>query len=85
MKRHGLLTLLVIPMMVGSCSSPIDRNTFDGDVEITVANQFGDKLGEGQYKEALNYNDDWFFHDSTQINYELALASSLAAGSSSLP
>lgn len=78
MKRRSLILITLIPFMACSCSNAVTKTMID----ITMTNQFGDEIGEGEYTDSCEYNDDWFFEDLSELNYGLALLSSMTGGAS---
>jgi len=93
MKKSKFLTVLAIPFLVAGCSqeqtsssSPTSgvephENT-RVEVDVKMASNFADTIGEGEFTAKCVYDDDWFFKDSSKINYELALASAMTGGAS---
>ena len=52
------------------------------DVNVRMTSNFGEQIGENEYDDNCFYSDYWFVEDSYNLNYELALMSSMAGGAS---
>ena len=52
------------------------------DIEVRMVSHFGEEFGESEFTDTALYSDYWFLDDSKEVNYELALMSSMVDGAS---
>ena len=85
MKFSKLFVLSTIPFLLVSCKGNTEQllpNCERKEVEAEIASNFGSTVGEDTFKEKCIYDDSWFFEDTKEINYELALFSAITGGAS---
>lgn len=79
MSKNKYISLLLFPLLLSGCSN---NSLLEKEVDITRISNYVNGIGEGEYADKCSYKDVWFLEDSYNLNYELALASSLATGAS---
>ena len=82
---NKLLAFTIIPFLAAGCSNPEPApkaEMVSKNIELTMASHFGENFGDDTYKDSCLYSDYWFLNDSTSVNYELALMSSMTCGAS---
>ena len=92
MKSSKLFVLSIIPFLVVGCKGNQEKENTNTEqllpncermeVEAELASNFGNTVGEDTIKEKCTYDDSWFFENTKEINYELALFSAITGGAS---
>ncbi len=87
MKRHLLLSLSALPLLLSGCSQTPEASTeisIDGmtrkEVTTKMVTHFGENFGEDEVEDSYVYSDYWFLEDARNVNYELASMSALVDG-----
>ena len=87
MKRHLLLSLSALPLLLSGCNQTPEASTeisIDGmtrkEVTTKMVTHFGENFGEDEVEDSYVYSDYWFLEDARNVNYELASMSALVDG-----
>lgn len=84
MKNIKLFALLIAPLVVSGCNNDqyVPPEMTDKNISFKIATHFGSTDEESEINESCAYSDYWLLKESYEFNYDLALASIMAAGAS---
>lgn len=85
MKKISILTLVTSTFMIVGCTQPAPEEKpemVDKNYKVNMVYHYGEDPGEEEIEEDFHYSDYWFLKNSSELNYDLALASARVGGTS---